>query len=266
MTSLADLQKMFKSAVMERAEELLPEIAEGGRITPEKRLAIYAYAYGARLRETLEKDYPVLHSLLGDDQFHDLCNGYIAAFPSQHPSLRFFGQRLAEYLQEGAFSGQPFLAEMARFEWTFIDAFDAPDISPVTVEEVGTLDPGAWTTLRFEFHPSLNLNYFDWNVPVLWSAINRMNEGGEPEAIHPEKNDTPTAVIQWRSEMVSYFRSLERDEAEVLARARRGADFPVLCGLLGSYHGDMAPMKAAEYLKIWIAEGLVCALEYAHVG
>ena len=266
MTSLSELQKLFKGAVLAGSKDFLPEIAEGGRITPEQRLAIYAHAYGARLRETLEKDYPVLHSLLGDEQFYNLCNGYIEAYPSQHPSLRYFGQRLAAYLAQEAFSDTPFLAEMARFEWTFIDAFDAPDQAPVTLEEAGALPPGAWTTLRFDFHPSLYLNYFDWNVPLLWSAINRMQKGGGQEEIVPSQNEATAAVIQWRKEMVSYFRSPDRDEAEVLARARQGAEFPVLCEILAEYHGENAPMKAAEYLKTWIAEGLVCTLDHAHPG
>ncbi|WP_417317592.1 DNA-binding domain-containing protein [Emcibacter sp.] len=264
MSSLKDLQQLFQASVLAGTDGILPDIAEGGRITPERRLAIYAHAYGARLRETLEKDFPALHAMLGDDQFRAVCDAYISAFPSDHPSLRFFGRHMAEFLRGDAFCDQPFLGEMAQFEWAFLEVFDSADRFPVTVEDVAALAPQHWTTLRFDFHPSLRLGEFAWNVPAVWSAVTQREDGGDIEQIMPQKNTETVPVMQWRHDMVSYFRSLERDEAETLERARHGADFPVLCEILDYYHGDNAPLKAAEYLKTWVSEGLICGFDHAN--
>jgi hypothetical protein len=48
--------------------------------------------------------------------------------PSKHPSLRFFADRLPDYLQNTApFSDHPILAEMASFERTLLNVFDSAD-------------------------------------------------------------------------------------------------------------------------------------------
>ncbi|WP_321392196.1 DNA-binding domain-containing protein [Emcibacter sp.] len=263
MTSLKELQKLFKSSVMLQTGDLVSEISEGGRIGPEQRLAIYGHAYGARLREVLQKDFPVLHTMLGDEQFYSLCNAYIAAYPSEHPSLRYLGRHMETFLEGEKFREQPFLAEMARFEWTFIDVFDASDRVPVTFEQVATLSPGSWTTLRFVFHPSLHWNSFAWNVPAIWSSVQRMEVDSDEEPVSPQKNADPIRVIQWRHDLVSYFRSLENDEAQMLDQAMTGTDFAALCECLAGYHGEEAPMRAAEFLKTWVTEGLITGLDFA---
>ncbi|WP_138379843.1 DNA-binding domain-containing protein [Luteithermobacter gelatinilyticus] len=266
MTSLSRLQALFRQAVTaeagEAAHEFLGEVAPDGRIGPEKRLHIYAHAYQARLRETLQKDYPVLQSMLGEAAFGTLCDAYARAHPSRHPSLRFYGQHLSAFLRkEPPYRNLPALAEMAAFEWGFVNVFDAPDASAVCVEDVARIPPPAWTTLRLGFHPSLSLQQTKWNVTAIWSSVSR-----EEQPVLPQELAAPVIVIQWRRDLVSYFRTLDPDEAEVLPLALRQESFPVLCEQLFREQGEQAPLRAAELLKRWVSEGLVVALDYADVA
>ncbi len=258
MSDLRKMQAMFQEAVMKSEGDFLCQIEEGGKISPEKRLHIYQHAYRARLRSVLVEDFPVLHTMLGDGAFYELCNRYIDAYPSSYPSLGSFGQHLEKFVaQENPYKTQPIITELARFERTFHAVFDALDQKGVSVEEVGALPPSVWTILRFEFHPSLFIGPFDWNVAAVWSSVKA--EDDSPTL--PEKMAETTYVIQWRRDLVSYFRTLDRDEAKVLLLARNKKAFPEICESLFDDHGANAPGRAAELLKKWVVEGLVTRLD-----
>ena len=55
---------------------------------------------------------------------------FIAAHPSVHRSIRWYGSELADFLiDRPPFAEQPILSELARFEWTLAEVFDAADAS-----------------------------------------------------------------------------------------------------------------------------------------
>ena len=53
--------------------------------------------------------------------------------------------------------------EMAEYEWTFNDVFDAVDKNAIKFDDVATIAPDAWTTLRFELQPSCHIHNHKWN-------------------------------------------------------------------------------------------------------
>ncbi len=259
MSDLKQLQSLFQNAVMKEERDFLSHIEPGGKISPERRLYIYQHAYRARLRDVLAEDFPVLHAMLGDEGFIGLCNRYIDAHPSSHPSLRYFGRELENFLtREAPYDSQPVLAEMARFEWTFHDVFDARDGACVTVENVMELPAALWTTLRLAFHPSVRLAAYDWNVAAVWASV--QDEADQPEI--PEQMPGTSHILQWRHELKSFYRTVDRDEAAVLRIAMGQKAFPEICQTLAGEHGDQAPVRAAELLKTWVVEGLVESLDY----
>ncbi len=92
------------------------------------RLGIYRRAYRLRLIEVLGTDYEVLRAYLGDELFDKLAGDYIAAHPSTFRNVRWFGGKLAEFLRSTPrYAGHPELADLAQFEWSLGQAFDAPD-------------------------------------------------------------------------------------------------------------------------------------------
>ena len=77
-------------------------------------LGVYRDAYALRLIEVLTNDYPGLLAMTGPADFDRMARAYIAAHPSHHPSVRWFGARLADFLAGTApYSGLAAAAEMA---------------------------------------------------------------------------------------------------------------------------------------------------------
>lgn len=256
------IQSKFKDAVISgKGDDFLPEIEEGGKIGPEQRLFIYSHAYKARLKETLEEDFSVLHSLVGDEMFSSICSKYIDKYPSSHPSLRYFGQHMPKFLKEiDEFSQLTPAIEMSEFEWVFNDVFDAPDKDAITINHVTEIAPEAWTTLRMTLQPSFRMHQQKWNTAAVWSAVTN-----EEEPLMPEEFEEKISTIQWKNNLNCFFRSVENDEAGALNLIREGKAFPDLCEFLMDDHGENATMRAAELFRNWVEEGLITDLEYLQV-
>ncbi len=258
---LKNLQDKYKDAVLfGKNEPFLSEIQDGGKITPEQRLEIYSHAYRSRLVEVLAEDFPVLHSMVGDDMFEEICLGYIDEHPSEHPSLRYFGQYMSAYLEKTLpYRDITPAIEMAIFEWSFNDVFDAHDEDAVTVEQVAAISPEAWTTLRIKLQSSYRMHLFKWNTPAVWSTV---TEGVE-KPMTPQEYPTQSHCIQWKKNLGCFFRTVADDEAKVLRLVQEEKSFPEICELLLVDYGEHASHRAAELFRGWVMEGLVSDLEYA---
>ncbi|MEO6697102.1 MAG: DNA-binding domain-containing protein [Gammaproteobacteria bacterium] len=230
------------------------QVASDTQASAEFRLQVYAEAYRLRLEEALETDFEGMHSLLGDEQFHALCLRYVDAHPSTHYSLRYFGRYMSDFLRATSpYAAQGVLADLARFEWSLIDAFDAPDDQVVTVEDMARFAPEAWPLLRFEVHASVQHLKLNWNAPRIWAAI---KDQQTPPA--PEKYEPPASWLVWRQNYQSYYRPLSGAEVSALECARAGKNFAEVCeDLCQQMAEEETAAVAAGFLHRWISDGLV---------
>ncbi|WP_455217787.1 HvfC/BufC family peptide modification chaperone, partial [Kaarinaea lacus] len=163
MFSLKQLQDAFTGHLMADNAAIKEHVTGSSKVPGELRLDIYRNAYRERLIETLAGDYEVLAKLIGEEAFRRVSKTYIDRHPSEHYSLRWFGKDLAGFLDYSADDGSHgWEAEMARFEWTFINSFDAADIDTVNEQDAATIPPDQWPVLSASFHPSVNV------VPLWW--------------------------------------------------------------------------------------------------
>lgn len=254
MSGLAAVQADFQAYLL-RGERAIESHVDGTAAVPvATRLAIYGGAYGSRLAEALATNFPALAQLLGEVDFQTLAQAYVRAHDSPFFSIRFYGDRLAQFLASDAqYSGAPVLAELARWEWTLGAVFDAADAAAVTHEQLARVQPQEWAALRFAWHPSVRRLELHWNAPQLWQAATAQEQA-------PQVSFTEQAQpwLLWRQQLTTYFRSLPRTEDIVLDAARQGWPFGELCTLLCDEVGDeQAPLEAATLLRGWVASGLL---------
>lgn len=234
--SLAETQAAFLDAV--RGAPTPPVLDPVVR--PDHGLDVYREAYDVRLRGVLAVDYPKLVLALGDDAFAAAVRGYLADCPSHHPSVRHLGDRLADWLGAHPPAGAPWASDLARLEWARVDAFDAPDQTPIDATALAGLAPEAWAGLALEPVASLAVLECTWPVLRLW----------DDPAVRPEAPE-PTHCLVWRQGHAVFHRRVEADEAGALALARAGAPFAGLCEALGDAG------RAAALLGRWLADGLI---------
>lgn len=255
MATLAERQARFVAHLLGKDSDFGEEIPDGPRVGRDVLMGVYRYAYGARLREVLRTNYPVLHKVVGDPLFDRIAGDYLAAVPSRHCSVRWFGDQLAAFLDATPpWSGDPWLAELTRFEWALGLCLDGPDGDPVGFEILAATPPEAWPALRFRLVPTAQRLSLDWSVPQTWRAV---TDGTEPVP-KPERQDNAITWLTWRRDLVTMYRSLDGAEDACLSLIADTAPFEALCALSGDLHGaDNAAPYAAGYLRRWVDEALV---------
>ena len=255
-----------------------PQLAGGA--SSRGRLAVYQQAYGARLLAALADNYAVLARAMGDDGFKALGRAYLAAQPSRQASIRWFGHRLPDFMDQdlaadGSLVAHPALADLARLDWAMGIAFDAADAPTLAASALTEVPVATWPGLRLHLHPSVQALGQHWAVAPAWHVLQRAaaaaiavdgaidvdvdaNAGtDEPDLPPPEASEH--TLLVWRRDLGSHWRVLGTSEAALLRAASAGDDFNALCTLAGELHADEAQAVQAvvSALQQWLADGLV---------
>jgi hypothetical protein len=251
---LADQQRRFAQAVL--AAHDAPGLLDARR----SRLHIYQSAYRARLIEALRSNYPVLHRVLGDDAFAELGGAYVDASPSRRPSIRWFGDSLAQHLVERPDAlPHPALLDLVRMEWALGLSFDAADAPVLGAADLASIAPQRWSALRFEPHPSVALLALDWAVEPTWRSLTH-----DEDADADEPRAAEHALLVWRQGLETRWRTPDDLESALLRAALDGEAFAALCERAlqcaserSDDAGSEAAARVAALLRRWIDDGLL---------
>jgi hypothetical protein len=251
---LVELQRNFQAHLLMGDDSILQSVVDAPPLAPAERVQVYRNAYRVRLSDALLDTYPVLFKILGDEAFESLGRAFIEANPSVHRSIRWYGRELGDFLaQRAPYAQHPILAEIARFEWTLSEVFDAADAVPMGREALQAVAPDSWDQLGFVFHPSLRLLDLSWNTVAVWQAMSR-----DAEPPQPAMAETPIPWLLWRRDLTNRFRSLEAAEKASLEAGLSGLPFGELCAVLRQWlPEEEIPLRAATLIGTWTDSGII---------
>lgn len=254
---LIEVQRAVQAAVLAPERGIPACLARTQGSLDQARLDVYAEGYRLRLLEALEADYPALAAHLGESAFQQLGRAYAEVFPPVSFSIRWFGRHLPRFLETmPPYPEQPFLAELATFEWALSEAFDAADAAPTALGDLEALPPEAWPDLRLRLHPTLRRVSLRYEVPPQWRALTT-------------NTDRPTLVLGptakpwaiWRRELELFYCPLEPAEAWALDALAAGQSFGETCeGLCDWLAADAVAAQAAAWLREWLNAGWIGAI------
>jgi hypothetical protein len=261
-----DLQRTehaFQDGLLGRSQDILGSVRGNARESAETMFGVYRNAYWARLVEALGTDLPGLKALMGDEAFDRMARTYIAEHPSQHPSIRWAGRHLAAFLaNEAPYRDEPWLTDMARFDWALAFAFDAADAPAAGLADLVGVPPEFWGSIRLAFHPTLDA--FRISTPVD-EARPQLLESTDVRLDRTARCDR--AVMAWRIEHDVKFRAIDLLEFFTLQAMRDGATFGALCELVAEeVDPETAPLRAAQILQGWLEWGIVARVEHEGLG
>ena len=253
MRSFADMQDAFQRAILERDDAVLAELTDGAQEPRTAMFEVYRNAYLLRLVETLRKDHDLLHAYLGDETFDEMAAAYITAYPSRHASVRWIARHLPKFLADvEPYSEYPAIADLGALEKALYDAFDAPDGTVLTGEDLASIPPQAWQDVVVAPHPSAKRLSLSTNATAIWSALRQ--EETPPDA---ETSETPVELLVWRQE-TPMWRELSREEAMMWDEAAGAMPFGQICVMLATFDDpENAAGRAAGYLGGWVGAGLL---------
>jgi len=257
MSALETLERDFQAFVLEGAPAIRREVKSTSKADRDTLLAVYREGYALRLIEAMAETYSALKLALGNDGFAAAARAYIAVHPSRFYSIRWYGERLAQFLGASApWSARPELAEFAAFEWAFAEVFDGAEATLLRFEDLAALAPERWAGLRLAAVPSLRRLDLAYDVPQAWQRADR--DKSMPSTIARQAQPLPWAL--WRAKLVVEFRALERDEAVALDALIAGQSFAEMCERLLEWHTeDAVALRAAGLLRLWIEQGMLTA-------
>ena len=254
--TLKDIQIHFQNYLQDKENNLQDYIITGNTEV-DVRLNVYHNAYVVRLIEMLERDFPVIQLLLGNELFNKICHQYLRKYPSKHFSIRYFGKHFPEFIAH-TFMDNPEYAEMAHFEWALQDVLDNADGPVLTSEELQAVPPEKWMTLHFSLHPSLQVQFFHFNIPSTWQSLIQKNE--KPILQYSEEK---MPVMIWRHKLAAHFTTLNREEHWIISAIHNGKRFDEICAYLSQHVSqEEIGQLLGDKLHHWIADSAFSAITH----
>jgi hypothetical protein len=191
--SLAEMQRLLARALQlpdplvgdpETARAAEGIAAGNDRLSPVEQVDIYREQFWLRHVDCLHDDFASIEHALGDDDaWRTLTRRYLADCPSRAWSLRDLGERMIAFLETTApWSDDPFLADLARVEWAFVEAFDGPDAPPFDPASLAEASEDAWLTARVHLHPALQRLRLRYPAHDYRIAVRKDEPSARPEA------------------------------------------------------------------------------------
>ncbi len=247
-----DMYTLLQNSILSHEPLIEPYLQIPPKGSIADRIAIYANGFYSRLEEVLFSDYQTLAGLLGEDEFSQLCQLYIASYPSYNYSLNFLGQHLSKFLIESApYNQKPYLSEIASYEWAESEAFSAADARLLTTTELQNLSPDQWPDLRFYLHPSCHLLNMSWNSFALIKGLR--DENKQPPRF--KKLAHPQVVMVWRRQLQVRYYLFDNLELDMLQAIKNNASFIEICDHLShSMKDEDVATYLVKKLYIWLNE------------
>ncbi len=223
-----------------------------------ERIGIYHFAYHARLIDCLADDFPSVLHALGREAFDALAREVIARYPSDHPNLNRYGQRLVRHCQDARtrLSRRAFIAELAALEWSMIEVLHAQAAPTLSISALQAIPLPRWGEVRFTASETVRLLRSGFPVNRYLQA----HRDGLAPAI-PGRRPSATAIYRkgftiWRMDltmpMAGVLESLFRGEP--LARA-----LAAIAPAGGAEHRSGQATQVMAWFRDWVQSGFFAA-------
>ncbi|WP_019938933.1 DNA-binding domain-containing protein [Bordetella sp. FB-8] len=119
------------------------------------RYNVYRNNVTVSLIDALAAIYPAVQRITGVDFFRAMARFHVRSTPPVSPLLFEYGRDFPSFIQAYQYArGMPWLADTARIERAWLDAYHAADASPLPAEAFADIDPGSFAQVRFVAHPA----------------------------------------------------------------------------------------------------------------
>ncbi|WP_028221614.1 HvfC/BufC N-terminal domain-containing protein [Paraburkholderia oxyphila] len=179
--NLHDRQQDFAAALLDPTLPMPPGLVGPDRKPDVKRFNIYRNNVVTALIDALSAAFPAVRRIAGDAFFTAMARIYVVLDPPRSPVMLEYGETFPRFIEafEPA-SSVPYLADVARLERAWAEAYHAAESVPIALAELGAVAAPRVAQISLKTHPSLRVVRSPFPVVDLW----HMNlDGGTPVAI-----------------------------------------------------------------------------------
>ncbi|PLK72719.1 DUF2063 domain-containing protein [Rhizobium sp. TH135] len=215
-------------------------LAGRDQVRPERRFAVYRNNVTVSLIDALASIFPTVKNLVGEDFFRAMARLYVTAHPPTSPLLFTYGGSFPAFLENFPPAADlPFLADVARVERLWLDAYHEADATPLDPSTLAKVPAEDLAGIRFRPHPAMRIA----RLRYAGGTITRRDRAGislegvdpvAPEGVLITRPDCDVAVEPLPSGGATFFEALIAGLTlgEAFAAAADEEDIDI-AGLLG---------------------------------
>ena len=212
-----------------------------------RRFAVYRNNVAVSLVDALAAIYPTLQNLVGEEFFRAMAHAYVLDNLPTSPLMFTYGASFADFVETfGPARDLPFLADVARVERAWLDAYHAADRAPLAPQALSMIAPDALPETRFQPHPATRLLALSH---AAGSIVMRDRAGLPLDGLNPYQ---PEPVLITRPAFDVSVSVLPAGGQEFLSALLGGKTFGDACDAAGSVTPDV---DIAAILTLTIATG-----------
>lgn len=231
---LRELQKNFFAGIYSRnhADDVLEFIEDGDTLNAADLLTVYRGSIFGGINNALAEIYPVVKKLVGDTFFDMMMLRYIKQHPSHSPDFNTYGEHMAEFISLFTPAASlPYLADVARLEWAWHQAFYAADNQTLDFTTLGNVNAAQQDTIIFQCQPGSSLLSSDYPVHHIWQA----NQDDSTQQ-HIELAEGSVQLLIWRKGLDMHIDVLGKEQWQLLSLIQKQLPLGEVCEQFAALH------------------------------
>jgi hypothetical protein len=249
------MEARFVAAVLDRNLPAPAFIEKADTLRAAHAFEVYRNNFRVNLQEALRVTYPVTAQLVGNEFFAAMVNIFITSRPPQSPVLIEYGGELPDFINrfEPA-ETVPYLADVARLEAAWNDAYHAPESHCLQPSALARLDAESLAAAEVEVHASVRIVRSAFPIASIWES---------------QRSPSPDTALSWDAEDVLVL----RPDADVLVLVLKPGYAAFLLALQEGFCiaeaanavlADIADFDAGEALVSLLSFGAIASLTPTH--
>ncbi len=150
-----------------------------------RRFSVYRNNVAVGLIGALEARYPASRRIAGEDLFRGIARAFVRVSRPNSPVMIAYGEDFPEFVAAHA-GADPCLADVARLENAWVQAYHAADAAAATVGDLAALSPDLLPGTRIAFHPAARVLRFSTPAASIWASA---QSGGPAAPINGTRED-----------------------------------------------------------------------------
>jgi Putative DNA-binding domain len=135
-----------------------------------RRFAVHRNNVVVGLVEALQTRFPAVEKIVGEEFFAAMARVFVAQHPPHTPILATYGDEFAPFIASFEAARElTYLPDVARLEAARTRAYHAVDAAPIDASRFAALDPDAFSEMRIELHPSVEIIRSSHPIVTIWA-------------------------------------------------------------------------------------------------
>lgn len=152
-----------------------------------QRYNVYRNNVTVSLIGALAAAFPATQRITGPDFFRAMARSHVRATPPKSQLLFEYGREFPDFIANYEHARQvPWLADVARIERAWLDAYHAADAAPLAADALSRIAPEQLTDIRFAPHPALRIVRSAFPAVSIFAAFRDATPDGPITAQEPE--------------------------------------------------------------------------------